>query len=134
MFFLNTLNPFWDTHGTGRINLKIPLGYDINFLCIWPFVHHPWFPTRKASKLTFVCFQLQLFSPCIVFNNWSWKQINVSFEQRVTLLHYSWLLCLVIFKYPTPFCLAALIGHLWLWQRLLGADLIKRALLVMLGK
>ena len=24
----------------------------------------PWFPTRKASKLTFVCFQLQFFSPC----------------------------------------------------------------------
>ena len=36
-------------------------------------MHHPWFPTRKASKLTFVCFQLQLFSLCIVFNNWSWK-------------------------------------------------------------
>ena len=53
------------------------------FLCylnIWPFMHHPWFPTRKSSKLTFVCFQLLLFSPCNVFNNWSWKQKNVSFE------------------------------------------------------
>ena len=31
-------------------------------LSIWPFMLHPWFPTRKASKLTFVCFQFQLFS------------------------------------------------------------------------
>ena len=31
-------------------------------------------------KLTFVCFQHQLFSPCIVLNNWSWKQPNVSFK------------------------------------------------------
>ena len=30
---------------------------------------------------------------------------------------------MVIFKYVTPFCLAALIGQIWLWQRLLGADL-----------
>ena len=63
-----------------RINPKILLGYHINFLSIWPFMHHPWFPTRKSSKLTFVCFQLLLFSPCNVFNNWSWKQTNVSFE------------------------------------------------------
>ena len=40
------------------INLKIFLGYDINYLSIWPFMGHPWFPTRKASKLIFVCFQL----------------------------------------------------------------------------
>ena len=66
-------------HMDGRINLKILLGYHINFLSIWPFMHHPWFPTRKSSKLTFVCFQLLLFSPCNVFNNWSWKQTNVSF-------------------------------------------------------
>ena len=39
--------------------------------------------TRKASKL-FVCFHLQMFSPCIVFNNWSWKQTNVSFEAFLT--------------------------------------------------
>ena len=26
-----------------RINLKIFLGYDINYLSIWPFMHHPWF-------------------------------------------------------------------------------------------
>ena len=31
-------------------------------------------------KLTFICFQLQLFSPSIVFKNWSWKETNVSFE------------------------------------------------------
>ena len=61
-------------------NICIYLGYNINYLSIWPFMCHPWFPTRKASKLTFVCLQLQLFSPCIVFNTWCWKQINVSFE------------------------------------------------------
>ena len=26
---------------------------------------HGWFPSRKASKLTFVCFQLKSFSPCL---------------------------------------------------------------------
>ena len=41
----------------------------INYLSIWPFMCHPWFPTRKASKLT-----LQ------GLKKWSWKQINVSFE------------------------------------------------------
>ena len=70
-----------------RINLKIFLGYDINYLSIWPFMHHPWFPTRKASKLIFVCFQLagEWHHP----TSWkqshghhpaSWKQANVSFE------------------------------------------------------
>ena len=78
-FFKSTLSVLRCTW-TGRINLKIFLGYHINYLSIWPFMCHPWFPTRKASKLTFVCFQLQLFSPCIVFNTWCWKQTNVSFE------------------------------------------------------
>ena len=41
---------------------------------------HPWFPTRKTSKLTFVCFQLQLFSTLQGLKNWSWKKTNVSFE------------------------------------------------------
>ena len=70
-----------------RINLKIFLGDDINYLSIWSFMHHPWFPTRKASKLIFVCFQLagEWHHPA----SWkqshghhpaSWKQINVSFE------------------------------------------------------
>ena len=77
--FFNPLYP-WTCTWTGRINLKICLGYDMNYLSIGPFMRHPWFPTRKASKLTFICFQLQFFSPCIVLNNWSWKQINVSFE------------------------------------------------------
>ena len=79
LFFLIHFIRF-EMHMDGRINLKILLGYHINFLSIWPFMHHPWFPTRKSSKLTFVCFQLLLFSPCNVFNNWSWKQTNVSFE------------------------------------------------------
>ena len=48
----------FEMHMDRRINLKIFLGYDINYLSIWPFMRHPWFPTRKASKLTFVCFQL----------------------------------------------------------------------------
>ena len=61
-------------------NLKIFLGHHINYLSIWPFMCHPWFPTRKASKLTFTCFQLQLSSPCNVFNTWCWKQVNVNFE------------------------------------------------------
>ena len=56
-FFKSTLSVLRCTW-TGRINLKIFLGYNINYLSIWPFMCHPWFPTRKASKLTFVCFQL----------------------------------------------------------------------------
>ena len=45
----------WDLRSR---DLKNFLGYDINYLSIWPFMRHPWFPTRKASKLIFVCFQL----------------------------------------------------------------------------
>ena len=41
---------------------------------------HPWFPTRKASKLTFVCFQLQLSNTMQGLKSWSWKQKNFSFE------------------------------------------------------
>ena len=33
-----------------------------NYLSTWPFMRHPWFPTRKASNLTFICFQLQLLN------------------------------------------------------------------------
>ena len=65
---------------TGRINLKIFLGHHINYLSIWPFMCHPWFPTRKASKLTFICFQHQVLNTLQGLDNWSWKQINVSFE------------------------------------------------------
>ena len=52
------------------------LGYDINHQSIWPFMHHPCFPTRKVSKVAFFIFQFQLFSPCILLNNWSWKRKN----------------------------------------------------------
>ena len=45
----------WDLRSR---DLKKFLGYDINYLSIWPFMRHPWFPTRKASKLRFTCFQL----------------------------------------------------------------------------
>ena len=65
---------------TGWINLKILPGCNIIYLSIWPFIRHPWFPTRKASKLTFICFQLQLLDTMQGLNNWSWKQTNVSFE------------------------------------------------------
>ena len=44
---------------------KIFLWYDINYLSIWPFMRHPWISTRKASKLTFVCFQLATLWNCI---------------------------------------------------------------------
>ena len=47
-FWDNPHYPFWDLRSR---DLKIFLGYDINYLSIWPFMHHPWFPTRKASKL-----------------------------------------------------------------------------------
>ena len=63
----------WDLRSR---DLKIFLGYDMNYLSIWPFMRHPWFPTRKASKLIFVCFQLsgEWHNPA------SWKQVNLSFE------------------------------------------------------
>ena len=74
----------WDLRSR---DLKIFLGYDINYLSIWPFMGHPWFPTRKASKLTFACFQLAGWWPCDCFQlaGWchspaSWKQTNISFE------------------------------------------------------
>ena len=76
-FFKSTLSILRCTW-TGRINLKIFLGYHINYLSIWPFMCHPWFPARKASKLTFVCFLLQLFSTMQGLKNWNWKQINVT--------------------------------------------------------
>ena len=79
-FFFKSILSVLRCTWTGRINLKIFLRYNINYLSIWPFMHPTWFPTRKASKLTFICFQLQFFSPCNVLNNWSWKQTNVSFE------------------------------------------------------
>ena len=78
-FFISTLSILRCTW-TGQINLKIFLGYHINYLSIWPFMCHPWFPTRKASKLTFVCFQHQVSKTIQGLNNWSWKQTNVSFE------------------------------------------------------
>ena len=41
---------------TGRINLKIVLGYDIKYLSIWAFMSYPCFPTEKVSKVTFILF------------------------------------------------------------------------------
>ena len=78
-FFKSTLSVLRCTW-TGRINLKIFLGYHINYLSIWPFMCHPWFPARKASKLTFFCFQLQVLNTMQGLKNWSWIQTNVSFE------------------------------------------------------
>ena len=79
VFFKSTLSVLRCTWTDG-INLKIFLGYNINYLSIWPFICHPWFPTRKASKLTFICFQHQVLNTLQGLDNWSWKQINVSFE------------------------------------------------------
>ena len=79
LFFKSTLSILRCTW-TGRINLKIFLGHHINYLSIWPFMRHPWFPTRKASKLTFIYFQLQLLNTLQGLKIWSWKQTNLSFE------------------------------------------------------
>ena len=56
LFFKSTLSVLRCTW-TGRINLKIFLGHHINYLSISPFMCQSWFPTRKALKLTFVCFE-----------------------------------------------------------------------------
>ena len=61
-----------------RINLKIFLGYDFNYLSIWPFMGHPWFPTRKASKLTFACFQLAGWWPCDCFQLAGWCHSHIA--------------------------------------------------------
>ena len=50
-------------------------------------MRHPWFPTRKASKLTFICFQLQLLNSMQGLNIWSWKEKNASFEASFPLCH-----------------------------------------------
>ena len=83
-FWDNPHYPFWDLRSR---DLKKILGYDINYLSIWPFMGHPWFPTRKASKLRFTCFQPAGWWPCDCFQiaGWchspaSWKQTNLSFE------------------------------------------------------
>ena len=70
----------FEMHMDGPDNLKKNLGHHINYLSIWPFMCHPWFPTGKASKLTFICFQHQVLNTLQGLDNWSWKQINVSFE------------------------------------------------------
>ena len=74
----------WDLRSR---DLQIFLGYDIIYLSIWPFMRHPWFPTRKASKLIFVCFQLagEWHHPAIWKQSHghhpaSLKQVNLSFE------------------------------------------------------
>ena len=60
----------------------------IHNLSIWPSMPHPWFPTKKASKLTFVCFQHQVLDTMQGLNNWSWKQ---------TYKGDFWTLCTVTF-------------------------------------
>ena len=77
-----------ESHGQAWINLKFFLGCNINFLSIWPLMCHPWFPTRKASKLTFVCFQHLVLNAIQGLNNWSWKQ---TYEGDF------WTLCIVTF-------------------------------------
>ena len=45
-------------------------------------MNHIWFPTRKASELTFFCFHLAGWQPFVCFQlaRNHWKQTNVSFE------------------------------------------------------
>ena len=80
-FWDNPYHLFWDLRSR---DLKKILGYDINYLSIWPFMGHPWFPIRKASKLRFTCFQLagEWHHPAIWKQSHghhpaSWKQTNL---------------------------------------------------------
>ena len=53
---------------TGGINLKIFLGYHINYLSIWPLMCHPWFPTstviQVAETCSEICFDIWLLETC----------------------------------------------------------------------
>ena len=69
----------WDLRSR---DLKIFLGYDINYLSIWPFMCHPWFPTRKASKLTFICFQ-RLRQQRRLFD--ILRSLNIEYFQKLSL-------------------------------------------------
>ena len=64
----------WDLRSR---DLKIFLGYDINYLSIWPFMCHPWFPTRKASKL----FNIYLFSAAAT----AAPSLNIEYFQKLSL-------------------------------------------------
>ena len=93
-------------------------------------MHHPLFPTRKASKLRFFSFQLQLLNTMQGLKNWSWKQTNVSFEaflvrnqgwhlnQIISKSH--WKKKLHIFAIPTSRrhekCCRMLVRLFWLLQ------------------
>ena len=51
---------FHDAHGQAGDIWKYFWNMIITtYLSIWPCMRHPSFPTRKASKPTFVCFQLE---------------------------------------------------------------------------
>ena len=56
------------------------INFKINHLSIWPFLCHSCFPTGKVSKVAFFPIQSQLFSPCIVLNNWVWKRETATLE------------------------------------------------------
>ena len=61
-----------------RINLKIFLGYDINYLSIWTFMHHLWFPIRRPQ-----IYHLSVFS--------SLKCWIISFaSKKAQKFKYSW--------------------------------------------
>ena len=52
---------------TGRINLKIFLRYHINYLSIWLFMSHPWFPSRvKSQYKNFDKSWWTYFVPCFI--------------------------------------------------------------------
>ena len=72
-FWDNSHYSFWDLWSR---DLKILLGYDTNHLSILPFMCHLWFPIRKASKLSFVCFRF------------CWKKVNVGLCRLFHLCMY----------------------------------------------
>ena len=104
-FFKSTLSVLRCTW-TGRINLKIFLGYHINYLSIWPFMCHPWFPTRKASKLTFVCFQHQVLNTMQGLNNYEWMNRHPDRQMMIQGI-------IIFTSYINYICyLSSLISHL----------------------
>ena len=87
----------WDLRSK---DLKIFLGHDINYLSIWPFMCHPWFPTRKASKLTFICFQHQVLNTLQGLDNSEVRHYDIRIGTEHRSISRDILLCSVsMFEY-----------------------------------
>ena len=76
----NPIYPISDPDGQDRGLIFLEENIDLLYLSNFAIMCYGWFPIRKALKLTFVCFQLQLFRTMQELKNWSWKQTNVSFQ------------------------------------------------------